>query len=140
MTNDDSNKLKDMEKELGKTIIDGIIKNSDFNKGIFQAKKELPIRWVIIPVPLYFLVCALFLWLSLPPKPYIFLFIVGLLPIVWLTCSIHIRFDSKTVTGIAGLVAFLGLVLAAGLVNPPELVEKVDKYFDKPADAKSKSN
>lgn len=140
MTNGYPNKPKDFEKEFGKIVLEGILKNSDFNKAFFQPKKELQIRWIIIPVSLYFLMCALLLGLSLTPKLYIFLFIVELFLIAWLSCSIHIKFDSKTVTGIAGLAAFLGLILAAGIVNPSELVEKVDKYFSKPTDAKNKSN
>ena len=128
----------DLEKAVGKAVLDGVLKTSNFNKTLF--KQELPVRWVVIPVVLFFVVCALLLAALFPPRAQIFLFIVGLLPIVWLSSSIHIKFDSKTVTGIAGLVAFIGLILAAGLMNPPELVGKVDRYFNKPSDANSKSN
>lgn len=126
MTADDDETRKEYER-IGKAVIANAIKDSNFNRDLFRPSKELPLWWIIIPTFLYLLICVLFLWTELSPKLFILSFIVGLLVLGWLSCSIHLRFYTKFVSITVGVVAFVGLAIAAGIATPKEVMDKVEK-------------
>lgn len=130
MNDKNSQDTDEFAKQIGQSVIENIVKNSGFNSAMFQQEKPLHIAWIITPVITYFVICALLLWVvDKGTSLYLFIFIAGTLTAAWIASATHKKANSKTITTIIGLAAFVGLLVAGGVTTPEETANKVDNYL-----------
>jgi hypothetical protein len=112
-------------EEIRNFLVDNGFRASDF----LDLPKKIELKWITIPTSL-FIVFSFILWIvNRPSSPiYVFLIIIDLSTLCWLTASIHLRFKNYFVSL---LCLFFLLVIFSFCVRSIDLNGVIEKIQDK---------
>lgn len=111
-------------EEIKNFLVDNGFRASDF----LDLPKKIELKWIIIPASL-FIVFSFILWIvNRPSSPiYVFLIIIDISTLCWLTASIHLRFKNFFVSI---LCLFFLLVIFSFCVRSIDLNGVIEKIHD----------
>jgi len=112
-------------EEIKNFLVDNGFRASDF----LDLPKKIELKWITIPASL-FIVFSFILWIvNRPSSPiYVFLIIIDISTLCWLTASIHLRFKNFFVSI---LCLFFLLVIFSFCVRSIDLNGVIEKIQDK---------
>lgn len=112
-------------EEIKNFLVDNGFRASDF----LDLPKKIELKWITIPASL-FIVFSFILWIvNRPSSPiYVFLIIINISTLCWLTASIHLRFKSFFVSI---LCLFFLLVIFSFCVRSIDLNGVIEKIQGK---------
>lgn len=94
----------------------------DYNK-FFNFPSKIKLIWVIVPVVLFFVISILlWTWESLPQVIQRILVISDLLLALWLTSSVHLRFENKFITTWCAIISLIIICVCFGLFGLDEAI------------------
>jgi hypothetical protein len=116
--------LKQFEESLNTVIrIENTVKSDNFDYSLLlpQKPKSVNLPYLIASIILY-IVATLMMLLLFDHSDKVFkaLFVFGSLSILWVSCCVHLRFKSYTVTGIVPTILLIIFLVSCNIVAPRE--------------------
>lgn len=103
-----------------------LVDNGLCAKDILEVKEKTHIKWLIIPLAL-FISFSFILWMVNNPPVAIYgiLIIFEFLSILWLTVSIHLRFENLAVSLFSLLILLTIFSVCLGIINIKEAIDTI---------------
>ncbi len=94
----------------------------DYNK-FLNFPSKIKLIWVIVPIVSFFVISILlWTWGSLPQVIQRILIILDLLLALWVTSSVHLRFENKFITTWSAIISLIIICVCSGLFGFDEAI------------------